>query len=60
MSAEEYDALVLPGGVANPDQLRVDQRALSLVRDFAESGKPIGAICHAPWILINASQRAVA
>jgi protease I len=52
--AADYDALVLPGGVANPDQLRVMDDALAFVRGFAEAGKPIGAICHAPWILIDA------
>ena len=52
---EEFDALVLPGGVANPDYLRVDEKALAFVRHFAESGKPIGAICHAPWTLIEAN-----
>jgi protease I len=52
--AADYDALVLPGGVANPDQLRVNDEALGFVRSFAEAGKPMGVICHAPWILINA------
>ena len=52
--AGDYDALVLPGGVANPDQLRVNDQALGFVRAFAEAGKPMGVICHAPWILINA------
>jgi len=52
--AEEYDALVLPGGVANPDALRVDQRAVNFVRAFAKDKKPIGAICHGPWTLIEA------
>ena len=51
---EDYDALVLPGGVANPDQLRVMDDALAFVRSFAEAGKPIAAICHAPWLLIDA------
>jgi len=49
-----YDGLVLPGGVANPDQLRTDTDAVQFVRAFFEAGKPIGAICHAPWTLINA------
>jgi protease I len=53
-SADDYDGLVLPGGVANPDVLRTDEDAVSFVRSFAEAGKPIGAICHAPWTLINA------
>jgi protease I len=50
----DYDALVLPGGVANPDFLRVDQNATSFVRAFFEAGKPVGAICHGPWTLIDA------
>jgi len=50
----EYDALVLPGGVLNPDQLRINQRAIEFVRSFAQAGKPIGAICHGPWTLIDA------
>jgi protease I len=52
--ADEFDALVLPGGVLNPDKLRRNEWALQLVRAFAESGKPIGAICHGPWTLIDA------
>jgi protease I len=52
--ANEYDALVLPGGVGNPDTLRMDENAVRFVRDFFEQGKPVGAICHAPWILIEA------
>jgi protease I len=52
--ASEYDALVLPGGVANPDALRMDQNAVEFVRAFFESGKPVGAICHAPWMLVEA------
>ena len=53
-SPDEFDALVLPGGVHNPDQLRMDEDAVSFVRGFAESGKPIGAICHGPWLLVEA------
>ena len=53
-SADNYDGLVLPGGVANPDQLRTDTDAVQFVRAFFEAGKPVGAICHAPWTLINA------
>ena len=53
-AAGDYDALMLPGGVANPDQLRINEEATGFVRSFAKAGKPIGAICHAPWILINA------
>lgn len=52
--AADYDALMLPGGVANPDKLRLDPRAVELVRDFAEMDKPIAAICHAPWLLVEA------
>lgn len=50
----DYDGLVLPGGVANPDQLRADTDAVQFVRAFFEAGKPVGAICHGPWTLINA------
>jgi protease I len=52
--AEDFDALVLPGGVMNPDTLRRNEWALQLVRAFYESGKPIAAICHGPWTLIDA------
>ena len=51
---DDYDGLVLPGGVANPDQLRTDTDAVQFVRSFFEEGKPVGAICHGPWTLINA------
>ena len=51
---DAYDALVLPGGLMNPDYLRMDERAVSFVRNFARTGKPIGAICHGPWMLIEA------
>jgi protease I len=51
---EDYEGLVLPGGVANPDQLRMDENVVSFIRDFAASGKPIGVICHGPWTLIEA------
>jgi protease I len=50
----DYDALVLPGGVANPDALRVDEDAVGFVRDFFAAGKPVAAICHAPWTLVEA------
>ncbi|HET9163461.1 MAG TPA: type 1 glutamine amidotransferase domain-containing protein [Solirubrobacterales bacterium] len=50
----DYDGLVLPGGVANPDQLRTDTDAVRFVRSFFEAGKPVGAICHGPWTLIDA------
>lgn len=49
-----YDALVLPGGVANPDQLRADEDAVAFVAAFVASGRPVAAICHAPWTLIEA------
>lgn len=52
--ARDYDGLVLPGGVANPDNLRTHADAVQFVRDFFEAGKPVGAICHAPWTLIEA------
>lgn len=52
--AEEYAALVLPGGVGNPDKLRMDADAVAFVQEFATSGKPVAAICHAPWTLIEA------
>ena len=52
--AEDFDALVLPGGVANPDQLRMNQRAVDLVRDFFAAGKPVAVICHGPWTLVEA------
>lgn len=53
-NADDYDALLLPGGVANPDQLRTDPKAVQFVKRFVESGKPVGAICHAAWTLIEA------
>ena len=53
-SASDYDALVLPGGVGNPDTLRMDENAVDFVHQFFEQGKPVGAICHAPWLLIEA------
>ena len=52
--ASDYDALVLPGGVANPDFLRADEDAVAFTRAFFEAGKPVGAICHGPWTLIDA------
>jgi protease I len=52
--ADDYDGLVLPGGVANPDQLRTREEAVEFVRAFFEAGKPVGAICHAPWTLVEA------
>ncbi|MBR7828021.1 type 1 glutamine amidotransferase [Actinospica sp. MGRD01-02] len=53
-SAADFDALVLPGGVANPDFLRLDEDATRLVRAFFAAGKPVAAICHAPWLLVEA------
>jgi protease I len=50
----DFDALVLPGGVANPDSLRLSAPAVAFTRDFVESGKPVAAICHAPWVLVEA------
>jgi protease I len=52
--AGDYDGLVLPGGVANPDNLRMDSDAVAFARAFFEAGKPVAAICHAPWTLIEA------
>jgi protease I len=52
--ARDFDALILPGGVRNPDQLRTDAQTISLIRSFATSQKPIAAICHGPWLLIEA------
>jgi protease I len=54
VSPADYDALLLPGGVANPDKLRTDQRAVNFVRDFFERDKPVAAICHGPWMLVEA------
>lgn len=51
---EDYDALVLPGGQINPDVLRMDKDAVALVKSFAAAGKPIAAICHGPWMLVEA------
>jgi protease I len=53
-SPGDYDALLVPGGVGNPDQLRGDENAVNFVREFAESKKPMALICHAPWVLIDA------
>jgi protease I len=52
--AEDYDGVVIPGGVANPDNLRKDKDAVRLLREFFAAGKPVGAICHAPWMLVEA------
>ena len=53
-NAEDFDALIIPGGVRNPDHLRTNVRAIELIRDFDRHGKPIGAICHGPWLLVEA------
>ena len=50
----EFDGLVLPGGTVNPDKLRIDESAVAFVRDFVNSGKPVAAICHGPWTLVEA------
>ena len=51
---EDYDALILPGGVINPDALRTHEAAVTLIKAFAAAGKPVGAICHGPWLLVEA------
>ncbi|HEV8407857.1 MAG TPA: type 1 glutamine amidotransferase domain-containing protein [Sphingomicrobium sp.] len=51
---EDFDALILPGGVRNPDHLRIHGNVIALIRRFAEQGKPVGAICHGPWLLVEA------
>jgi protease I len=53
-SVEDFDALVIPGGQINPDLLRKEEKAVRLVRDFVESGRPVAAICHGPWLLVEA------
>jgi protease I len=53
-SVAEFDGLVLPGGTVNPDRLRLDAKAVAFVRDFVGSGKPVAAICHGPWTLVEA------
>jgi protease I len=52
--ADDFDALILPGGVRNPDHLRTNARVIQLIKDFAKQGKPVGAICHGPWLLVEA------
>jgi deglycase len=54
VEANDYDGLVLPGGLANPDKLRTDEKAVRFVRDFFEQGKPVGVICHGGWTLVEA------
>jgi len=51
---DDFDALILPGGVRNPDQLRIHGNVIALIRSFAQQGKPVGAICHGPWLLVEA------
>lgn len=53
-SVADYDGLLLPGGTVNPDKLRADEEAVAFVRDFVQSGKPVAAICHGPWTLVEA------
>jgi protease I len=53
-SADDYDALVIPGGVGNPDMMRMDESAVEFTRRFFEQGKPVGVICHGPWMLVEA------
>jgi protease I len=53
-SADQFDALILPGGVRNPDQLRTHRTVIDLIRAFADAGKPVAAICHGPWLLVEA------
>jgi protease I len=55
VEASEYDALTIPGGVGNPDQMRADERMVRFTRAFFEQGKPVAAICHAPWMLVEAN-----
>ena len=54
VSADDFDALLLPGGQINPDKLRLEEKAVALVKAFARSGKPVAAICHGPWLLVEA------
>jgi protease I len=54
VTVDDFDALLLPGGTVNPDQLRTDEGAVGLVRDFVGSGKPVASICHGPWTLVEA------
>jgi protease I len=53
-NADDFDALVLPGGVANPDVLRTNEKAVAFARSFFDAGKPVAAICHGPWLLVEA------
>lgn len=53
-NADDFDALQIPGGVMNPDKMRMNEKAVNFVKSFFEAGKPVGAICHAPWMLVEA------
>ncbi|WP_430335450.1 type 1 glutamine amidotransferase domain-containing protein [Rhodococcus sp. ACT016] len=54
VTIDDFDALILPGGTTNPDHLRQNKKAVAFVHDFVEAGKPVGAICHGPWTLVEA------
>jgi protease I len=54
VASENYDGLLLPGGVMNPDKLRIDEKAVAFVKQFFTDGKPVAAICHGPWLLVEA------
>ncbi|TPG18542.1 type 1 glutamine amidotransferase [Sphingomonas koreensis] len=54
VTVDDYDMLVLPGGVANPDAMRLQGKAIDIIKGFVEAGKPVAAICHAPWLLVEA------
>ncbi|MBA2428676.1 MAG: type 1 glutamine amidotransferase [Thermoleophilaceae bacterium] len=54
VSPDDYDGLLVPGGTVNPDKLRIDANAVTFVQEFFKTGKPVGAICHGPWILVEA------
>jgi protease I len=54
IDAGDFDALLLPGGTKNPDALRMEERVVSMIRQFADAGKPVAAICHGPWLLVEA------
>src|SRR3546814_11571972 len=59
IQVDEFDGVVLPGGVAKPDALRMDEPAITFLKAWAEAGKPIAAICHAPWTLVRSEERRV-
>ena len=54
VNVADFDALILPGGIVNPDMLRLDQQAMAIIRHFVAADKPVAAICHAPWLLVEA------